>query len=97
MQTYTDDQYESVAHEPQPEYSAADLAELFMYKKQINPSEKDLLLMALLGKSHDSSNRNAVKSWIAEQTLTIDMSLTRQEVLERLADRFDGLLYELSE
>ena len=97
MNQYTDNSVETMSHEAEPKFSAADLTELFMYKKQINPSEKDLLLMALLGKSHESSNRNAVKSWIAEQTLTIDMSMTRQEVLEGLADRFDGLLYELSE
>lgn len=97
MNQYTENTFEATSHDTEPKFTAGDLAELFMYKKQINPLDKDLLLMALLGKSHDSSNRNAVKSWIGEQMLMIDMSLTRQEVLELLGDRFDGLLYELSE
>lgn len=97
MQPYTDEQYEAMSEKQQPTYSVAELAELFMLKQQIYPEGRELLLLAILGRTQDANNRSAVKNWIAAQMQRLDTTLPRRDFLDVLIEGFEELVLDLSE
>lgn len=73
------------------------VAELFMFRQQINPQDQDLLLKAALGVGNEANNRSVIKNWVFDQLVTVDMTMPKREIVNYLVDQFDELIFELSE